>query len=163
MVYNFQGIAISKNYASIEDLTTKLGIPKITQIGVSNFQNVTSSNMEDNELYATVLDIGTILTFGLDLDIQMLYLDEVSKDGSALRFLISESSQVYALEYILNGVSERTIMVAEGENKFEQGKPLEYESDNIDIQQLILKIIGEVVGQNFSSIEPEKTSTRFSV
>lgn len=160
MGFNVQGIAISKKYESAEKLAKELGIGNIKKAGDTYFEKATSSSIDDNDIFITEVENGTIVTLGTSFDIQEIPGD-ISNGGKALRFMVGETAMVFAFDYLQNGQSQRSLMNAQDENIMEQGEPLEIEPKETDFTEIIFGLIGDVTGTNFYGIEPDQKSTHY--
>lgn len=161
MGFNVQGIAISKKYDTAQNLADTIGLGSIQKVSDKYFEEATSSMIEDNDIYITEVKNGTIVTLGSGFDIQEISLNSASNEGKAIRFMIGETSMAFAFEYLLNGKAVRTILNAEGENMMEEGDPLEIETKETDMTEIIFSLIGDVTGDSFYSVEPDQKSEHY--
>ena len=100
---------------------------------------------------------------GSGIAIDTLQLDKISAGGKALRFMIGDTSSVYALEYFINGQVIRELVNVEGNLFNNSGIPLEIENNAEDTSKIIFALIGEITGTNFWQIEPDHPSIVYSV
>jgi hypothetical protein len=161
MGLNVQGIATSIKTQNIADLTKLIGLDTPTKIDTTFFENATSYNIEDNELFLTLTSNGTILTVGDNVPIHDIALDKLSINGQALKFLVGETAMIFAFDYYENGKLVRSVMNAEGENIQEEGEPLKIEETESDFTELIFGIMKLVSGDSIYTLEPDFESTRY--
>jgi hypothetical protein len=161
MGFNVQGIAISKKYDTAQKLADTIGLGSIEKVSDNYFEEASSSMIDDNDIYITEVKNGTIVTLGSAFDIQEIALNNASEQGKAIKFMVGETSMAFAFEYFLNGQGIRTILNAEGENMMEEGEPLEIETKESDMTEIIFSLIGDVTGNSFYSIEPDQKSEHF--
>jgi hypothetical protein len=163
MGFNLQGVACSKQYENAGLLLQDIGISKAVQSGSDNFENATSSFIVEFAICITNVGTGTIITTGSGIAIDTLQLDKISAGGKALRFMIGDTSSVYALEYFINGQVVRELVNAEGNIFNDSGMPLEIEKSAEDTSEIIFSLIGEITGTNIWEIEPDHPSIVYSV
>lgn len=76
-------------------------------------------------------------------------------------FAMSETSMAFMMKYYVNGIKTREIHNVEGETKYSFGTPLNLESEEEDMSELFFRIVGELIGKPFNSIEPDQPFTRY--
>ena len=62
MGFNIQGVACSKQYENAGLLLQDIGISKAVQSGSDNFENATSSFIDESAICITNVGTGTIIT-----------------------------------------------------------------------------------------------------
>ena len=161
MGFNVQGIAISKKFNTAQNLADIIGLGSIQKVSDKYFEEATSSMIEDSDIFITEVKNGTIVTLGSGFDVQEIPLNIASNDGKAIWFMVGETSMAFAFEYLLNGEGVRTVLNAEGENMMEEGEPLEIETTETDMTEIIFGLIGDVTGDSFYSVEPDQKSEHY--
>ena len=158
MGFNVQGIAIDKKFKNVQMLSDAIGLGTIKKIGDKSFERASSSMIDDNDIYITEVKNGTIVTLGFGFEMEEIDIYNVSENGKAILFMVGETSMAFAFEYYINKQDVRRVFNAEGENMMEEGQPLEIETKESDMTEIIFSLIEEVTEDNFYSIDPNKKS-----
>lgn len=161
MGFNVQGIATSIRTENVSELMHLLGMDTPTEVDTTHFENATSSFIEDNELFLTVAAKGTILIVGDKVPIHDVSLERLSMSGKALKFMVGETSMVFAFDYYESGKLVRSIVNAEDQIIQEEGSSLEIEQTEADFTEIIFSIMDEVAGGSIYSLEPDTKSVRY--
>lgn len=161
MGFNVQGIAISKKYDTAQKLADTIGLGSIEKVSDKDFEEASSSMIDDNDIYITVLKNGTLITLGIGFEMQEIAIDHASEEGKAILFMVGETSMAFAFEYSINGKSVRTVFSAEGQNMMEEGETLQIETKESDMKEIIFGLMEEIAGDSFYSIEPDHKSERY--
>lgn len=159
MGFNFSGIAISKNYSNdIKGLAETFGWNLVFEKEI-NFEEA-SANWKDEgicDIYFS--ENGTLIFAGMDTVFEKWGIP----GANTLTFALSETAMAFNLVYFENNEMKRSIMEAEGERMSDEGEALEIENTSEDTSDLIINLVGEIVGKTFWSIEPDEKCYRYTV
>lgn len=154
MGISIAGIAIDKNFD--KDLT-RLGeafewaIDKIENVGFSAALSSFSSNEKDI-FYIYFTDKGTLILNPFEWAIEEYHTTE----AKSLCFAFSEISMNFFFSYQHEHSKFRKFIEDEGQKKSEMGEPLEIEKQFPEASGLIFKLIEDLIGANFHSIDHDE-------
>ena len=117
--------------------------------------------MATNEIYVLRSGHGTLVIMGDDLAIGGHYYETI-KGINYLRFIIDENSASYVFDFYKDGAL-RSFCLAGGNLIDDEGEPLPIECIENDCAELIFKLIEDVTGATFFSIEETRTAIRYRV
>lgn len=158
MGINISGIAINKNYENkVEELGAELGL-SLEYLEENNFE-VASENWKDEE-YCDVYfsEKGTLLFLNNELCTDAWC---TSKDET-ITFSYSETSMAFSLNYCQGRSLKRSFMEVDDNKMFEEGEPFDIE-ETVVTSDVIFNKIGELIGENFSSIDLGEITHRFRI
>lgn len=163
MGFNIIGVAVDKKFADKGKLCQDLKIGQVQLVETDEvFENAISSyEMEDDSVFITETEQGTLLTFGTGIDIAAIRIDHISEGGNALLFIIGDTVGMYLLFFASNGKVIRYLEYNDGERRKDQGKPLPAEIDSQETDGAIFDLIGQLLGVSFWSLEPDITSSLY--
>ena len=160
MGFNISGIVINKNFEkNINELS------KILNLNLEFDKEIDFETASENWKDEGIIDVyfgnnGTLIFANEDLCLGNGY----SFSGTnILTFALSETSMAFNFGYTENGNNIRSKMEVNGEIIDENGNKLEIENDEEDISEIIWKLISEILGISFESIETNEKAFRFSI
>lgn len=161
MGFKIMGVAFPQQFKTAEELAAYIQLGILEQIEITEFGYAESGNMACNEIYVLNSGHGTLVIMGDDLAIGGHYYETI-KGINYLRFIIDENSASYVFDCYKDGAL-RSFCLAGGNLIDDEGEPLPIEWIENDYAELIFKLIEEVTGATFFSIEDTRTAIRYRV
>ncbi len=76
-------------------------------------------------------------------------------------FAMSETSMAFMMKYYADGIKIRELQNIEGKTIFSFGDPLDIEQNEEDLTEVFFKLVSELIGKEFYSIEADEPFTRY--
>lgn len=157
MGFNISGLVINKNYEkNFNELQNILGWNLIKGEKI-DFETASSNWKEENYCDVYFSENGTIIFLNIDYCTSGYPLENVN----TLTFGYSEVSMTFLLDYFEKGTEHRSIMEAQGERIFDEGKRLEVEDRFEQMTEIIWNQIEIVLGKNFHQIDNSEVAHRY--
>lgn len=163
MGFNISGIAINKNLnGRLDKLSRILNFydTEIKFLKEIDFETASENWKQDGIIDVYFSENTTLIFASLDL---LAGAEFSYKNTNILTFSLSETSMAFDFTYTENGSNIRSRMEVNGEIIDERGNRLEIENEEEDISEIIWKMVSEVLGIPFESIETNEKAFRFSI
>ncbi len=171
MGLNIQGVAVSKK--DINDISKRLLFNSLQKIEKVLFEKVLSNSIGEDEIYVIETKNGTLLIFGdniplweiekqqnSDVHFWKIPMTLLSKNKNrALRFMIGETSNIFAFHYYEDGECLRKFYSVNFEIEDEEGKALDIEFQNLPHDEIIYELMLKICGDNIETIDLEQFAT----
>ncbi|QHI37199.1 hypothetical protein IMCC3317_25770 [Kordia antarctica] len=167
MGINIQGIAV--DLKDINEISKRLLFNPLSEFGKSTFGEISVNRIENDELYSIKTEKGYILLVGDNIPLWEIEKREksnshywkislklLSKKGKALKFMIGETSGIFAYKYYVHGNQIRYFSFSEGEIIVDNGNKMNVEFQGLFPDQVIYQLISEITGDDISTISPMK-------
>ena len=163
MGFNILGVAIDNKFPDKEKLCQDLQIGNVVLVNENSlFENASSSYaMDDDAVFITETEKGTLVTFGTSIDFTTLKIKGLSENGSALLFVVGDTIGMYILFLAEKGKIVRLINYDGAKKISDKGNPMPIEEELKDISELIFHLIGKTIGTSFWDLEPDSLSLKF--
>jgi len=160
MSFNISGIAINKNLEhQLPDLFQMLALDLEFDSHIE-FDEASKNWKEEGVVDIYFTENGTLVFLESDLCIGV---DYGLPEAHVFTFALSESAMFFDLNYVVDNKLVRSKMESKGEVDDVAGEPLDMETDNEDMSEVIWKQIEVVLGKSFFAIQPEEKAVRYRI
>lgn len=162
MGLNSIGFALNSTTDDIKDIMDKLNIVIEGPLETTTFENAISNFIEENDIFFTKLENGTLITTGINFPITEEGFSVLSaNDKKVTKFIYGETSGEYYFEYFENGNLLRSKHCSDTMEILESGKALEIEFKGLKNDELVLELISKTCGNDFFYIEPNTKTEKY--
>ena len=160
MGFNISGIVINRNLEKNNEVLSKILNLNLEFDKEIDFETASENGKDEGIIDVYFGNNGTLIFANEDLCLGDGYSFPKT---NIMTFALSETSMAFNFAYTENGNIIRSKMEINGEIIDEKGNKLEIENDEEDISEIIWKLISEILGISFGSIEPNEKAFRFSI
>lgn len=163
MSINIQGIAVDSK--DIDDISKRLFFNPVSQLGKSELAEISFNSIGDDELYIIESKKGAIIIVGDNIPLWeigerekdnfnfwKIPLKLLSQKNKVLRFMIGETSGIFAYQYYENGNRLRFFNTSEGEIIVDSGDILDVESQDSEPDENIYQLIFQITGSDLTTL-----------
>ncbi|NVK63242.1 MAG: hypothetical protein HWE22_01595 [Flavobacteriales bacterium] len=157
MGLNISGLVLNHNYKNdLEELALVLG-EEFHKKEETTFGEGCESWKSDEYCDVYFSDIGTLVFLSMEKGGFEFCID----GRDTFSFVLSESTMMFCFNYTQNGQLIRSYFESDDEIQEDEGTPLEIERTEEDKSEVILHLVGEILGEEFYEIDMDAACTRF--